>query len=1284
MRSIKARSGPDALGLANTVNPLTFLARKPGADQRGANNGKQQQNPRRRRLRTGETGVRVAEIFSPQRSLRLSKLPMLTTKQRHIESEPSNQVTTISAQISSPRGAELPLHELIQTMDDAVKADPMAELNQSAIARLFMDQWLRQFEADRRNFKSVAVRYEVGFEELQRRTANLPRPNEMVTTFCCKVLEDLTPHFGPYAPLFRVLSAELVQSIYTRDGLPYFALVKHHKRLLQTLRKNKEWREDRNDVLADDIDRVYSMFRRFLSECMCALSRMLLHEWYSVAVVQKKNNRKYIAYYSNWFDSAPRAMLRKVYVAWKREAVRHRIEKIQKQMQIDLQSLTAVKRQADELTKQRDSAQADNLAMRNDRKQAEDWTRQLELRIKAASTFLDTTRRREAQVCQEGQLRVEAVACLPPLILESLLRGYHGVGFLQQALFQEAQVDEALLVGDASTSTQQGGQSQGTHSVLLECLSEITRLRNTEPRRASSTVSSTHGGRINSVATTGRSNSVVIGTASSENGQPVSPLDAAVIAGIPSGRRAAGAISQDELSGRVFAKRFGSLRERIQASDAKILFTPTKFQEIQDKQLSQHENAVVAREYEQLLRAIRVQDEHFAGHSKLFSSRMLESHEISLVPNCSIPSIALQSFAGCDKGDLGVINGLKRFWISNAIVQKPRTASRGSQFRRASTQRQSILSLKDRPPPPTPLLENLELLHEADFDISPLHSRGFTILLLAHIATECGSLLFSPGDMSAFTHNAYLSPASVDPQVVNPQDIKADKPDEETDRPTPTSLAAQSSPMPSADISSIASAPALDAQPITPTNNSLQIIEPIVTAYSTWNQISEQLISAGVVQSRGLTQKPVVDPTTDVSGDVLRGQGTRLGTPIRPILQHQFEPSAHSSLLAPAREKSGRRTSNPGGDGNTYHTAKIRHLAPEVTEKLTQSIETIHKCVKTTSAKMKEFNATHQQLRELRLTQWQQGSELAQSTAKTQETPAPARPVGQADHREQIYECISLTNNTMRRIFSVEENPEIELTHVRAVFEKHQRIIRRLYTPFRANIKHAMSLDDLWHVAKILRLPREIHVLPVLRDEELVANGYEQLFSSEDLAELFLQLCNEQFQPQIVSLSARVEYFVTHHLPIALQNQSLLRAMMHRSDVKLAINSHSQTIRIIFRRYCAKERELMMPASGSAKVKPRHTGHGINKYMRMVDWQAFVQDYHLIRARFSMDQALNVFRNVQEAPPGSDEQLELIYSEFCEALVAMATFYFPDPFIKTATKLTQFLRRYLPLSPEDT
>ncbi|RLN63077.1 hypothetical protein BBJ29_001859 [Phytophthora kernoviae] len=186
-------------------------------------------------------------------------------------------------------------------------------------------------------------------------------------------------------------------------------------------------------------------------------------------------------------------------------------------------------------------------------------------------------------------------------------------------------------------------------------------------------------------------------------------------------------------------------------------------------------------------------------------------------------------------------------------------------------------------------------------------------------------------------------------------------------------------------------------------------------------------------------------------------------------------------------------------------------------------------------------------------------------------------------------------------MFSVEECPEVELANVRDVFEKHQHLIQQLYTPYRANIKHAMTLDGLWHVVKILRLPRDIHVIPTLRDEELVANGYEQLFSPEDLGELFLQLCNEQFLPQIATL----------------------------------------------------------------------------------DWQAFIQDYRLLRARFLMEQAMNVFRNVQEATPGNDDQLELIYSEFCEALVGVAMFYVPDPFMKTATKVTQFLRRYLPLSPDD-
>lgn len=176
---------------------------------------------------------------------------------------------------------------------------------------------------------------------------------------------------------------------------------------------------------------------------------------------------------------------------------------------------------------------------------------------------------------------------------------------------------------------------------------------------------------------------------------------AATMTGSPTARRAAaGAVSQDELSGRTFSKFFTSLRERIHDPDAKVLFTPRLAHEYlfdKDKQLSLHENAQVAREFEQLLRAIRVQDEHYASNSKLFNSRMLESHEVSLVPNRSLPNQALQvpeGSAGSDKGDLGIINGVKRFWVVSAAARKPRTPSRGAQLKRSLTRKQTGLVVR--------------------------------------------------------------------------------------------------------------------------------------------------------------------------------------------------------------------------------------------------------------------------------------------------------------------------------------------------------------------------------------------------------------------------------------------------------------------------------------------------------------------------------------------------------------------------------------------------------------
>lgn len=86
----------------------------------------------------------------------------------------------------------------------------------------------------------TVVHAEVGFHELSRLTANVPQPNEFTTAFAFKVLRDLAPHFGPYASLLRVLCAELELAAYAQEhALPYFALVKHQKQLVRTLRRDK-------------------------------------------------------------------------------------------------------------------------------------------------------------------------------------------------------------------------------------------------------------------------------------------------------------------------------------------------------------------------------------------------------------------------------------------------------------------------------------------------------------------------------------------------------------------------------------------------------------------------------------------------------------------------------------------------------------------------------------------------------------------------------------------------------------------------------------------------------------------------------------------------------------------------------------------------------------------------------------------------------------------------------------------------------------------------------------
>ncbi|GLD94257.1 hypothetical protein PINS_up002868 [Pythium insidiosum] len=508
---------------------------------------------------------------------------------------------------------------------------------------------------------------------------------------------------------------------------------------------------------------------------------------------------------------------------------------------------------------------------------------------------------------------------------------------------------------------------------------------------------------------------------------------------------------------------------------------------------------------------------------------------------------------------------------------------------------------------------------------------------------------------------------------------------------------------------------------------------------------------------------------------------------LRPRLQFHMEPLPQGVLMTAHKDKD--RESNTGAGSTstssgavataaaaaarlsvgtllseTYHSAKIRRLAITDVEQLIESMARVRQVVNTNAERFQEFASARAQLAELRQLQWHQCAELAShftvlsssirapspspsssptAAAATTTTAAHAAATDNAvlgfnqleDHRKHVFECVSFEHDAIERLFSVEPQPREELERVRRLLERKKHVVRHLYSRFRAGMTYAVTLDDLWHVVKLLRLPRDVHVLPMIRDDEspvvvaaadpsavvvtaMSAFAADQVLSPEDLAEALLQLCNEQFLPQVTPLSARVELLVTQHLPLALQNQSIIRETMHRSDVKKVLQDHGQTLRIVFRRYCATERELVAAATAKRRMQRHNSSStnptdssalssssttttttaasavtssnaapasatGITKFMRLANWLAFVSDYKLVRPRFSLDAATAVFRNVQEAESGFDDHLEMIFSEFCEAIVAIAGVFFPDPFLKSATRVHQFIRRYVPMSPDE-
>lgn len=883
---------------------------------------------------------------------------------------------------------------------------------------------------------------------------------------------------------------------------------------------------------------------------------------------------------------------------------------MKQQLQVDSENLVTQQQQIEQLAMQRDIAQLESLAVYNDWKEAEDMILRLHRKIQSASAYLAGSGAREGIVCQEGALRAEAASYLPPLVLESLLRSFHHLGYLQQLHSSLLAPNNPVLQRSASGRVviQESKTSAGHSSHLQHCFAEIIRIRNQ--------------------------------TAS---------------------------FSSDELSVDEFIRFFQFMKQGMETPSANLIFTSSALfstDAVGLKGVSVSRLDETMTEFEHSLRLIRTQDEHYARHSKLFSARVLESQEVSIIPFDHDISSIVTSQSDPDLtqfSNLGSINGIKRYAVANIDALHMKLLNGASHCGESDTnsaQLPSIQASLSKYLVSNAALDKLALVRSEDFDISPRHSRGFVVLSLAHLASEYGSLLFSPSDMSAFTHNAHFL----------------------------------LTPLPSAE--ELSGNATTKSTTIIQSVRTDQGMRHLIAAYDTWNRLSAELIEAGIVQSHGpLEPNSSTTNTLDVTKRPSRDDSLRVEkldeAPAlsRPKLLYQLEPRPEGTLLhhgSPTHAAHHSGGKNPLRVAESFHSARIRKLSLNDARQLTEELAGLKQVIDSISLKAQDFSITQQQIRDFRLLEWEQASDLAgQFTPCRDVSAAPIfGATTSQDDRKQIYECISFDNNAIGRLFSFEDQPEEELALVRSHLERKKHAMRHLYSVYRPNMEHAVSLEDLWHIVKILRFPKETHMLPTVRDEDGTATGYEQVFSPDDLTEILLQLCNEQFLPQIVPLSARIEYFTTHHLPFALQNQSIIREVMRQLDVKRALQDHSQVLRTIFRRYCASQREVAVAAS-SKDHRARHGAHGNTKYMRLIDWHAFVLDYHLLRARFTVEYATKVFRDAQEADSGEEELLEMIYSEFCEAIVGLSACFFPDPFLKNSSKVNQFIRRYLPVSPDE-
>ena len=269
-----------------------------------------------------------------------------------------------------------------------------------------------------------------------------------------------------------------------------------------------------------------------------------------------------------------------------------------------------------------------------------------------------------------------------------------------------------------------------------------------------------------------------------------------------------------------------------------------------------------------------------------------------------------------------------------------------------------------------------------------------------------------------------------------------------------------------------------------------------------------------------------------------------------------------------------------------------------------------------------------------------------------------------AERRGERNSYTRLQRHKMREVFSSDAECDEQLKALTTSLEGYFQNIKRIYAHYSGGAM--MSPSGFWAMVRDCKLtnkrlsPQKIDIICIRvnvdnRDDEGNVGDVDKLLTPSEFVEALVRMAHQR-APEAGKMIDKFEsMMVDLVLPHACQsNSDEFRAALGTTDVRETFTRYRAPLRAIFVHYAALDNK-----GGREKLN----------CISMEEFLAFFNKADLTSI-VSVVHARRIFGAVQI----DDDVTEMIFTEFCEAIGALAQHADPNPYVPFSTRLDSFLR----------